>query len=164
MARYREQQAAASKIQARIRGDRARKDFSRAAPGGVPLDRADIKKGLHTLGRNPQDLRLCYVGLMAANAGVSNINAIVDFPLLQTVDISGNCISSAKPLSRLPFLHDLDISHNCLTRYGPSCSLKHHTIQHLGFSAVRLHHGVRPNTTLNPNPNPPNPPLLAWPG
>lgn len=116
MALYREQQAVASKIQARIRGDRARKDFSRAAPGGVPLDRADIKKGLHTLGRNPQDLRLCYVGLMAANAGVSNINAIVDFPLLQTVDLSGNCISSTKPLSRLPFLNDLDISHNCLTR------------------------------------------------
>lgn len=54
---------------------------------------------------------------MAANAGVSNINAIVDFPLLQTVDLSGNCISSTKPLSRLPFLHDLDISHNRLTRY-----------------------------------------------
>ncbi|CAN0282992.1 unnamed protein product [Ectocarpus sp. 8 AP-2014] len=112
---YREQQAAASKIQARIRGDKARKDFNRKSPGGLPLDRADIKKGLHTLGRNPHDLRLCYIGLMAANAGVSNINSIVEFPLLQTVDLSGNCISSTKPLSRLPFLHDLDISHNCLT-------------------------------------------------
>lgn len=113
---YREQQAAASKIQARIRGDKARKDFNRKSPGGLPLDRADIKKGLHTLGRNPHDLRLCYIGLMAANAGVSNINSIVEFPLLQTVDLSGNCISCTKPLSRLPFLHDLDVSHNCLTR------------------------------------------------
>lgn len=113
---YREQQAAASKIQARIRGDKARKDANRVATGGLPLDRADIKKGLHTLGRNPHDMRQCYIGLMAANAGVSNIAAIADFPLLQIVDLSGNCISSTKPLSRLPFLHDLDISHNCLDR------------------------------------------------
>lgn len=113
---YREQQAAASKIQARIRGEKARKDFNRAAAGDFPLDRADIKKGLHTLGRNPHDMRQCYVGLMAANAGVSDIKAITGFPLLQTVDLSGNRISSAKPLSRLPFLHDLDMSHNCLTR------------------------------------------------
>ncbi|CAN0155252.1 unnamed protein product, partial [Laminaria digitata] len=114
-AHYREQQVAASKIQARIRGDKARKDASRTAPRGLPLDRADIKKGLHTLGRNPHDMRQCYVGLMVANAGVSNIEAIAGFPLLQTADLSGNCISSARPLSRLPFLHDLDISHNCLT-------------------------------------------------
>lgn len=116
-AHYREQQVAASKIQARIRGDQARKDANRALTGGLPLDRADIKKGLHTLGRNPHDMRQCYVGLMAANAGVSKIDAITGFPLLQTVDLSGNSISSTKPLSRLPFLHDLDISHNCLTRY-----------------------------------------------
>eukprot|EP00903_Cladosiphon_okamuranus_P021671 g19924.t1 len=145
IALYREQQAAASKIQARIRGDKARKDFSRTAPGGVPLGRADIKKGLHTLGRNPHDLRLCYVGLMAANAGVSNINAIVDFPLLQTVDLSGNCISSTKPLSRLPFLHDLDISHNRLTSIDSLRDLSHHrNLQDLDLShnAVEVLEGL----------------------
>lgn len=115
---YREQQAAALKIQARMRGGKARKEASRTALGGIPLDRGDIKKGLHTLGRNPHNMRQCYVGLMASNAGVSRIDAIEGFPLLQTVDLSGNCISSTKPLSRLPFLHDLDISHNCLTRCG----------------------------------------------
>lgn len=86
------------------------------AAGGFPLDRADIKKGLHTLGRNPYDTRQCYIGLMVANLGVSSIDAIADFPLLQIVDVSGNSISNIKPLSRLPFLHDLNISHNLLTR------------------------------------------------
>lgn len=99
-----------------MRGGKARKEAQLAMAGGLPLDRGDIKKGLHTLGRNPHDMRQCYVGLMAANAGVSKIDAIADFPLLQTVNLSGNRITSTKPLSRLPFLHDLDVSHNCLTR------------------------------------------------
>lgn len=115
-ARNQDQNAAAAKIQARIRKDKVRKEARRAAPGGAPLDRADIKKGLHTLGRNPHDMRQCYIGLKAANAGVSDITAIASFPLLQTVDLSGNFISNVKPLSRLPFLYDLDISQNCLTR------------------------------------------------
>lgn len=87
-----------------------------AEGGEYPLNRADIKKGLHTLGRSPHNARHCYIGLMAANLGVSDISAIADFPLLQVVDVSGNLITSTRPLARLPFLSDLDISHNNLTR------------------------------------------------
>ena len=116
-ARCREQQiAGAPRMQAANREDKAREEASRAFPGGGSLSLTEIKKGLHTLGRNPHDMRHCYVGLMAANAGVFDINAIANFPLLQNVDLSENHISSVKPLSRLPFLQDLDISHNCLTR------------------------------------------------
>ncbi|CAN0191772.1 unnamed protein product [Ascophyllum nodosum] len=115
-ARCREQQiAGAPRMQAANKEDKAREEASRAFPGGGSLSLTEIKKGLHTLGRNPHDMRHCYVGLMAANAGVFDINAIANFPLLQNVDLSENHISSVKPLSRLPFLQDLDISHNCLT-------------------------------------------------
>ncbi|CAM9150868.1 unnamed protein product, partial [Choristocarpus tenellus] len=125
----REQQFAAARIQAQVRGKKSRKEVGKCTAGGVPLDRADIKKGLHTLGRNPQNMQQCYVGLYVAGARLSSIDTIESFPLLQSVDLSGNHISCVKSLSRLPFLHNINVSHNCL-----SSVLDYHILEDEDFS------------------------------
>jgi IQ calmodulin-binding motif len=77
--------AAATKIQARIRGHQAKQHVSQIADRGAPLDCAGVKKGLHTLGRNPHTLRHCMIGCSLQALELSDIAAIAEFPLLQVI-------------------------------------------------------------------------------
>eukprot|EP00953_Heterococcus_sp_UTEX-ZZ885_P018501 10328-Heterococcus_DN1.PRE.1 len=107
--------AAATKIQARIRGHQVKQHISQIADRFSPLDFAGIKKGLHTLGRNPHTLRHCMIGCSLQALELSDLAAIAEFPLLQTVDVSYNAIADLTPLAALPFLQELNASHNSIT-------------------------------------------------
>ena len=82
--------AAATKIQARIRGHQAKQRIAHVADGGAPLSCASITKGLHTLGRNPHTLRHCMIGCSLPALELSDIAAIAEYPLLQVIQLSNN--------------------------------------------------------------------------
>ncbi|CAM9441838.1 unnamed protein product [Chrysoparadoxa australica] len=105
------EKAASIKIQSIQRGKLARK--KRLQEGGcLELTVADIKRGLHTLGRNPHDLRYCFVACNLHDQGLCKIDAIRGYPLLQSLDISQNHVSNLSVLGALPFLHELNAGHN----------------------------------------------------
>lgn len=101
----RAQSEAATAIQASVRSNLAKKRALAASPSSPALlDRTTVRGGLHTLGRDPHTLRPCYIACSVADKGLLGVAALKDFPLLQTLDISGNQIEDLQPLAALPFL------------------------------------------------------------
>ncbi|KAG5175986.1 hypothetical protein JKP88DRAFT_265582 [Tribonema minus] len=110
-----EQGGAATLIQSRVRTRLAQKRVAALADGGTTLDRAAVKRGLHTLGRAPHSLRHCLTGCDLRGLGLRDVAALSDWPLLQTLDVSDNALTELAPLCALPFLCELHAARNGVT-------------------------------------------------
>ena len=83
---------------------------------GTTLDRAAVEDALDGLARCPDTLAMVYSSLALTQRGIANVDILSEFPKLQTIDVSGNKITSLECLSKLPHLLELDASDNELTR------------------------------------------------
>ena len=102
MGARREQTKATSSIQRIYRGKKSRRDQENKHRGPRPLERDDIVRGLHTLGRGACDLSHAYLGLSVPDLNLDDLSLIKNYDRLESVDVSQNALASLKPLERLP--------------------------------------------------------------
>lgn len=110
----REMSQASTSIGRVFRGRQCRRDMERKQAGGRALDRADMVRGLHTLGRGAFDLRHVFLGFAVSDMLLTDVTLLESYPNLQNVNVSKNLLTSLKSLERLPYLTELDVSDNQL--------------------------------------------------
>lgn len=96
------------------RGRQARREQERKKRGGRALDRADMVKGLHTLGRGAFDLRHVFLGFTVSDRLITDVSLLEEYPHLQTINVSKNLLTDLRSLERVPYLTNLDASDNQL--------------------------------------------------
>jgi protein phosphatase 1 regulatory subunit 7 len=110
----REQSQAATSIGKIYRGKQTRR--ARVDRGPRSCDRDDVSNGLHTLGRTV-DLRHAYLGCTLSSLQLVDVNVLATYEHLQSLDISGNNLTSLAPLEHLPYLTRLNASGNKLSDF-----------------------------------------------
>ena len=78
------------------------------------MDRADMVKGLHTLGRGAFDLRHVFLGFTVSDRLITDLSLLEEYPHLQTINVSKNLLTDLRSLERVPYLTNLDASDNQL--------------------------------------------------
>lgn len=111
----REMSHASTSIGRVYRGRQARRQQERRLQGGRPLDKQDMIRGLHTLGRGAFDLRHVFLGLTVSDLLITDLGLLEQYPNLQTVNVSKNLLTGIRSLEHLPYLTQLDCSDNALT-------------------------------------------------
>ena len=83
---------------------------------GSSLSHAAIEGALDGLSRCPDTLAFVYSSLAVPNRGLTDVDAVAQFPKIQTLDVSGNKLTSLACLAELPHLLELDASGNELAQ------------------------------------------------
>lgn len=112
----REQTHAATAIGKVYRGKQTRRSNAEMNRGPRALEKEDVARGLHTLGRCA-DLRHAYLGCAIADLRLEDVEVLSSFEHLQKLDCSKNELVSLAPLEHLPYLTRLDASDNRLTTF-----------------------------------------------
>ena len=110
----REQSQAATSIGKIYRGKQTRR--ARVDRGPRSCERDDVAQGLHTLGRTV-DLRHAYLGCTLSSLQLVDLDVLSTYEHLQSLDISGNNLTSLAPLEHLPYLTRLNASGNKLSDF-----------------------------------------------
>ena len=112
----REMSQASTSIGRVYRGRQARREKERKKMGGRPLERSDMVRGLHTLGRGAFDLRHVFLGFTVCDRLITDLELLEGYPNLQSVNVSKNLLTSLRSLERVPYLTTLDASDNQLSQ------------------------------------------------
>lgn len=73
-----------------------------------PLSVELIQKNLGRVGRHPITLQHAFLQLIVSKKGLTNIDALGNFPHIMYLDIAENSVESLSVLAKLPTLVELD--------------------------------------------------------
>ena len=72
------------------------------------LREAQIRNGMHTLGKHPLSIKFCFLGLNISKLDVTDIHVLSSYPNLVYVDISQNKIQTLNVFSNFGSLLQLN--------------------------------------------------------
>lgn len=78
------------------------------------IDDQIIKEGLHTIGKTFNNTRHAFLSLSINDNNLKSVNGIQKYKYLQNIDVSGNQLTSLKPLGSIKHLLKLNASSNLI--------------------------------------------------
>ena len=82
--------------------------------GEERVDEQKFKNGLHCIGKTYNNSRHAFLSLSIPESGLSTINGVQKYIYLQNIDVSGNNLTTLRPLSSIRHLIKLNASNNKL--------------------------------------------------